>query len=356
MKAGLFAVVAVALLVTLVAAGAQGASAPIPGFRPPAVPLVLMDPYMNVWLRGTNLTDAWATYVPLPSSFFSRPNSFAFVLSSGWNSLMKTWLCRYWDGTVKALVGVRQESVFLFLVPPLIIIMIISFSNWTPRALGNRCRSWYASTARPSASWVPRAKPAATCLSPSSSSPAPYARLAMRNSNQVASLLIVRCCLQVYPTQSVFTFGAKGVELTVTFTTPLLTDDIEVMSRPVTYLTFSVRACVVRVRWCVRACVVWVRSPFFDLGPLNGSRGSPGRAVLRQHGRVVRQHRRPVRRVEALLWCAQRSSCAQLVHSSAHTTSSPPLLRFENARGHAHRHLRPARPAARTLSHGVLLL
>jgi len=73
----------------------------------------------------------------------------------------------------------------------------------------------------------------------------------------VVSLLIVWCCcLQVYPTQSVFTFGAKGVELTVTFTTPLLTDDIEVMSRPVTYLTFSVRACVVRVRWCMCVCGV----------------------------------------------------------------------------------------------------
>ena len=67
----------------------------------------------------------------------------------------------------------------------------------------------------------------------------------------MVSLLIVWCCcLQVYPTQSVFTFGAKGVELTVTFTTPLLTDDIEVMSRPVTYLTFSVRACLAVARVC----------------------------------------------------------------------------------------------------------
>jgi hypothetical protein len=84
MKVGLSAAVAVALLVTLVAAGALGASAPIPGFRPPAVPLVLMDPYMNVWLRGTNLTDTWATYAalfplrslsPSPSlSFFPKWN------------------------------------------------------------------------------------------------------------------------------------------------------------------------------------------------------------------------------------------------------------------------------------------
>ena len=113
MKAGLFAVVAVALLVTLVA-GAQGASAPIPGFRPPAVPLVLMDPYMNVWLRGTNLTDAWATYVPLPlRSFLAPPPSLSFF-PKRYNNFNENLLCRYWDGTVKALVGVRQESVFLF--------------------------------------------------------------------------------------------------------------------------------------------------------------------------------------------------------------------------------------------------
>jgi len=126
MKAGLFAVVAVALLVTLVAAGAQGASAPIPGFRPPAVPLVLMDPYMNVWLRGTNLTDAWATYVPLPSSFFSRPSPFAFF-PKWYNNFNENMLCRYWDGTVKALVGVRPESVFLFWFPPIIMIIISFF-------------------------------------------------------------------------------------------------------------------------------------------------------------------------------------------------------------------------------------
>lgn len=44
----------------------------------------------------------------------------------------------------------------------------------------------------------------------------------------------------MYPTQTVFVFGGKGIELTVTFTTPLLVEDVEVMSRPVTYITFSV--------------------------------------------------------------------------------------------------------------------
>lgn len=43
-------------------------------------------------------------------------------------------------------------------------------------------------------------------------------------------------------TQSVFTFVAGGVELTVTFMAPLLMDNLEVLSRPVQYVTYSVRA------------------------------------------------------------------------------------------------------------------
>ncbi|TAE32049.1 MAG: DUF4965 domain-containing protein [Cytophagales bacterium] len=43
-------------------------------------------------------------------------------------------------------------------------------------------------------------------------------------------------------TQSVFTFGAGGVELTVTFMAPLLMNNLDVLSRPVQYITYSVRA------------------------------------------------------------------------------------------------------------------
>ena len=48
--------------------------------------------------------------------------------------------------------------------------------------------------------------------------------------------------LQVTPTHTVYRFAGKGVEVTLTFFTPAFLDDLEVLSRPVTYLTWSVRA------------------------------------------------------------------------------------------------------------------
>jgi len=48
--------------------------------------------------------------------------------------------------------------------------------------------------------------------------------------------------VQVLPTRTIYVFEDAGVELTLTFTTPCLTDDLMLLSRPVTYLTWSVRA------------------------------------------------------------------------------------------------------------------
>ena len=48
--------------------------------------------------------------------------------------------------------------------------------------------------------------------------------------------------LQVTPLHSRYTFSAGGVELKVTFFTPLFPEDLDVMSRPVTYLTWSARS------------------------------------------------------------------------------------------------------------------
>ncbi len=48
--------------------------------------------------------------------------------------------------------------------------------------------------------------------------------------------------LTVTPTRSIFQFEDGGVALTVEFCSPLLPDDLEILSRPVTYLTFGVRA------------------------------------------------------------------------------------------------------------------
>jgi hypothetical protein len=48
--------------------------------------------------------------------------------------------------------------------------------------------------------------------------------------------------LEVTPTRTVYRFEAGGVALALTFMSPLLPDDLEVMSRPVTYLTWEARS------------------------------------------------------------------------------------------------------------------
>jgi hypothetical protein len=48
--------------------------------------------------------------------------------------------------------------------------------------------------------------------------------------------------LIVLPTRTIYTFEGAGVALTLTFVTPTLPDDVDLLSRPVTYLTYGVRA------------------------------------------------------------------------------------------------------------------
>ncbi len=48
--------------------------------------------------------------------------------------------------------------------------------------------------------------------------------------------------LTVYPTRTVYEFEGAGVQVKLTFLTPLLPDDLEVYSRPVTYLIWEIRA------------------------------------------------------------------------------------------------------------------
>src|ERR1051326_4093655 len=48
--------------------------------------------------------------------------------------------------------------------------------------------------------------------------------------------------LEITPTQTIYRFGGAGVEASLTFTTPLLPHDLEVLSWPVTYLTWSARS------------------------------------------------------------------------------------------------------------------
>lgn len=125
-------------------------SAPIAGFRPPAVPLVTMDPFNSIWSMASNLTDDWP---------------------------------RYWDGMVKALVG------------------LIRIDGKSFRFMG------------------PSGESGGTLPPP-----------------------MQQQSVTVYPTQTVYVFQQNGVELAVTFTTPLLTHNWELLSRPITYITFKLRS------------------------------------------------------------------------------------------------------------------
>jgi hypothetical protein len=48
--------------------------------------------------------------------------------------------------------------------------------------------------------------------------------------------------LTVTPTQSAYEFAVDGIQLKLTFTTPLIPDDIDTLSRPITYLTYEASA------------------------------------------------------------------------------------------------------------------
>ncbi|QDU58376.1 hypothetical protein Pan181_46100 [Aeoliella mucimassa] len=47
---------------------------------------------------------------------------------------------------------------------------------------------------------------------------------------------------QVLPTTSVFTLAGAGVEVTLSFTTPALPEDIDLLSRPITFVTYEAKA------------------------------------------------------------------------------------------------------------------
>src|ERR1700754_3920138 len=48
--------------------------------------------------------------------------------------------------------------------------------------------------------------------------------------------------IEITPLHSRYTFNAAGIELKVTFFSPLFPDDLDIMSRPVTYLSWSARS------------------------------------------------------------------------------------------------------------------
>ncbi len=67
----------------------------------------------------------------------------------------------------------------------------------------------------------------------------PY-RLMGADPNSIPPLHQIR--VNVLPTRTVYTFRDAGVQLTLTFLTPALPDDLDVLSRPVTYVTFALQS------------------------------------------------------------------------------------------------------------------
>lgn len=114
--------------------------------RPPAVPLVTIDPHTSVWSMADRLTDDWP---------------------------------RHWTGSKMALYGVVRVDGVAY------------------RFMGGN-------------EWLARA------------------------AEQVA--------LRVGATRTEYVFRCGPVELTVVFTSPLLADDLDLLSRPVTYLSLRARA------------------------------------------------------------------------------------------------------------------
>jgi Domain of unknown function (DUF4965)/Domain of unknown function (DUF5127)/Domain of unknown function (DUF1793)/Domain of unknown function (DUF4964) len=53
---------------------------------------------------------------------------------------------------------------------------------------------------------------------------------------------LAQTSVEVLPTRTVYGFDGAGIRLTLTFSTPALPDDLSVLSRPVTYLTWDVRS------------------------------------------------------------------------------------------------------------------
>jgi len=119
-------------------------AAPAGEFRPPAVPLVTIDPYTSCWSMNDHLYDDWP---------------------------------RHWTGKVHGMCG------------------LIRVDGKTLRWMGN----------------------------------CPEVRETMKQ---------MSCDVQA--TRTTYEFEGADVELTVTFTSPLLMDDLDLMSRPVTYVDFVV--------------------------------------------------------------------------------------------------------------------
>jgi len=62
------------------------------------------------------------------------------------------------------------------------------------------------------------------------------------DANRVQAAAMTQTSLNVTPLSTIYTFEAGGVRLTIRFTTPLLLDDLDVLSRPASYVHFRAEA------------------------------------------------------------------------------------------------------------------
>src|SRR5437660_3113124 len=106
--------------------------------------------------------------------------------------------------------------------------------------------------------------------------------------------------LQILPTRSIYEFDAGGIRMALTFTSPLIPQDLDVMSRPATYLTWDVHSVDTQTHqvslyfdctseWVVNASnerVTWGRHKVDDLAVL--SFGSQRQPVLEKSGDDLR--------------------------------------------------------------------
>lgn len=118
--------------------------------RPPAVPLIVCDPYLSIWSMSDELTGEWS---------------------------------KHWTGKTQALCG------------------LIRIDGTVYRFMG----------ARP-----------------------------QRMDSDIPPM--IQTGVRVLPTRTCYEFEAQGIQLELTFLTPMLPHDLEVMSRPVTYIDMAVKA------------------------------------------------------------------------------------------------------------------
>ncbi len=119
--------------------------------------------------------------------------------------------------------------------------------------------------------------------------------------SQEACLVLKQTNVEVKALSSVYTFEGGGIELEADFTSPLLMDDLDVLSRPASYITFKVKSIDGREHdikiyfdvtgeWCVNTPdqnVTWGRKKLTD-GSEAMYMGTDTQAVLNSAGDDVR--------------------------------------------------------------------